>query len=81
MFSDISISGRQKLFQNIQSIIQFRNALAHGQMNIYYEKKCASIIFFDKNENNIKTITLSKDIIKEYNKKISGTILFLFADM
>ena len=77
-FADIDT---EKLLEEIQDIIDFRNALAHGLMTFNHETKLASIFYFYKKNKEIKAFALSDEKITEYNKKFSHLTFFLWLNM
>ena len=68
----------ENLFNEIQEILDFRNALAHGQMTFDHKTKIASVFHFRKSKKEIKAFGLSDEKIKEYDRKFWELTMFLW---
>jgi hypothetical protein len=67
-FSDKKV--RSEFFENLETIIRFRNALAHGRIIIDYEQKIVTLRYYNSNKNE----TVDTEINPEFFKKLHGQI-------
>lgn len=75
MYTDLDIND---LFEKIQDTINFRNALAHGQMVINYKTNSVSIIYYDKNKKAKNAVELSEKKFIEFSGIIFGLTMILW---
>ncbi len=70
---------RNKFFKNLEEIIRYRNALAHGHIIINYNDNVITLEYYNSNKNELETTEIDPAFFQLLHNKLSQTILEFYS--
>ena len=75
-FGDFSDTKRRKaFFENIENIIKWRNALAHGRIIIDYNSKIVTILAYNSNKHTEESLEINSKVFLTLRRNIVTALL------